>query len=124
MRCAGRLLKTKGERRLAFFFMRYGPWKSVDTAQLKDDKISAVTFEVFPEVPDKNEGFENLGFLSSLFSSYFNEATLSEDMTVRALGTTSESGSIGTLIPAGYQSKRLPVWRFVLKVGGKDHVDR
>lgn len=115
MRCAGKLLETKEERRLALFLMLYGPWKSSESAQLTEDKIQTVSFDVSPEVPDENVGFDNLGFMSSLFASYFNSATLGEDMTVRALGTTSPAGYVRALIPESYRSERLPIWRFVLK---------
>lgn len=119
MRCAGKLLETKEERRLALFFMLYGPWKTRDRAEVTEDKIQSVTFDASPDVPDENVGFDNLGFMSSLFSSYFNSATLSEDMTVRALGTTSPAGFVGALIPESYHSERLPLWRFVLKPADK-----
>lgn len=114
MACAGKRLETKLEKRLAYFFMLYGPWKTTDVAQLADNKIQTLTFESTPEHVAANDGVESLGFLSSLFCSYFNSSTLGEDLMVRALQAKVQPGEIGALIPGGYNSERLPIWRFVL----------
>jgi hypothetical protein len=113
--CAGRLLQRKVERQLATFLMMYGPWPVNDRIDLRNGKVRSITFEAAPEMPDENQDFESLTLLSSLYSNYFNQATLSESSTVRALGTSTNPRRLGSLVPMDYRSDNLPIWRFVVQ---------
>lgn len=58
-----------------------------------------------------------VGGSSSLFSSMYLSSTsiyssTSEGATVTRLGLDVVGGLSGSLIPEGYESPRLPIWRF------------
>jgi len=115
LRCNGQILEDKTEKRLAWYFLLYGPWPSSNQAEVADGRLISVTFEAAPEEPVAGQEFQFIGSMSELFSSYFNAATLGDDSGVRALRTTSQPGSLGELLPETHKSKRLPLWRFRLK---------
>jgi hypothetical protein len=51
-----------------------------------------------------------VGTLSSLFSSMYLSSTSAADRVTR-LGIDMVGGSLGSLIPEGYDSDELPLWR-------------
>lgn len=59
---------------------------------------------------DSGQGFEFVGTLSSLFSSWYLSSTSDADRVTR-LGITVTGGSLGSLIPDDYHSDTLPLWR-------------
>ncbi len=59
---------------------------------------------------DHGQGFEFVGTLSSLFSSWYLSSTSDEDRVTR-LGIKVTGGSLGSLIPTEYHSETLPIWR-------------
>jgi Holliday junction resolvase len=110
-RCAGRVLEDKVETRLAWFFMLYGSWPTSDSVEVVEREVRSISFEAAPQIPAEGQDFQILGPLSSMFSARFNAATLGDDSAVRALGANTEPGLLGALIPEGYRSTRLPLWR-------------
>jgi hypothetical protein len=118
--CAGRLLRRKIERQLAMFLMMYGPWPVEDRIHISKGRVRSITVDAAPEMPRENQSFESLSFLSALYSSYFNEATLSDSSSVRALATSSNPRRLGSLLPMNYRSDSLPITRFVVKPSLED----
>jgi hypothetical protein len=117
--CGGREITDKVEENLAFYFMMYGDWAYDSWTELDGDQVDALVFECKPAEPVPGQNFSLLGSLSSMFSSYYNSATLQDDRVKRLRAQFSPS-RLGTLIPPDYEGKALPLWRIQVKPAGED----
>ena len=108
--CGKRRLTSEREKSLAMWLMLYGGWEEEAAARIKDGKLAAVDITRTP-YEDHGQGFEFVGALSSLFSSWYLSSTSDEDLVSR-LGIKVTGGSLGALIPDDYDSDTLPLWRF------------
>jgi hypothetical protein len=119
--CNGQRIEDEYERRLAFYFMLFSRW-STDEPRAEIVNNELVHFEYISEPPERtpNQSFECLGSMSDMISQHYNELTTS-GVTVTRFSPSTEPGTLGVLIPLGYQGKHLPLWRFILSPrGGED----
>ena len=107
--CGDRRLTGGRERSIAMWFMLYGGWEEEARAQISDGQLVRVEVIRMPQ-EDHGQGFEFVGTLSSMFSSMYLSSTSDADRVTR-LGIKVTAGSLGRLIPDGYQSDALPLWR-------------
>ena len=120
LRCRGTLLELEVEKSLAMFFMLNGSWAGSESAHVEGGELMSVTFEMVPEEPVDGQVHQSLGWLSSLFSSWFRSVTM-PGTEVRRLGSEVDPGSLGQMIPTDYASEALPLWRFHIQP--KHHED-
>lgn len=108
--CAGQQITDPVERRIATHLMFYGRWNYETEAKIANDRIEAVEHRWIP-VDDNEQGFEVVGSLSEMFSTFYRFAT-EEEGEVGRLRLDITPGSWGNLIPEDYKGKHLPLWRF------------
>ena len=111
--CGGREVRDQFERRLAWFLFLYGDWDSEGPeVEIENGNLTQIYFEA---TKDRVEGqqFAFIGFLSHMISLQFNELTAEEGEIVR-LSPGTDPSELGILIPANYEGKDVPLWRFTL----------
>ncbi|HEV2616371.1 MAG TPA: hypothetical protein VGU63_07155 [Candidatus Acidoferrales bacterium] len=113
--CAGQLIESPLERQIATYLMFYGKWRYEVIADVIDNQIETVEHRWSPE-RDNGQGFEILGSLGEMFSTFYKSVTQDEGQ-VRRLRIDVSPGSLGHLIPDNYKSEILPLWRFKQKPG-------
>lgn len=124
--CAGRVLTTRVERKIAWFLMMYGKWEMERSVELDEgDQIKRVDFTYSPEIPDEEterqlarQEFAIVDSLSSMYSTMFNAITLSDDGEVRRLHHEPIPGTLAALIPEDYWNRTpcdLPIWQLIVK---------
>jgi hypothetical protein len=114
MLCEHRQITEKQERAIALYLMFYGNWREeAPRLEIADNQPVAVEHRLVPE-QDNKQGFEIIGSLSDLFSSFFRQATV-EGARIGHLQIDLTPGSLGQLIPDDYKGKVLPLWRFHLE---------
>jgi Holliday junction resolvase len=125
---AGVVLKDKHEANIAWFLMRFGDWPAQDPQlRIEDGVPQAVEVSVNP--PPENldlverQGFAGIGMLSSMYSSMYNEMTLTRDGDVRELRHEPDPGELAALIPDGYwdrKDRQLALWRFHIEPSSEE----
>ena len=118
--CGKRRLTAERERALAMWLMVYGGWEEEATARIRNGELTGVDFIRMPQ-EDHGQGFEFVGTLSSLFSSWYLGSTSDADRVTR-LGIKVTGGSLGSLIDqlfgyAGWRDTKLAIVIFVREKG-------
>lgn len=102
------------EQEIAWMFMQYGQWDEAESeVELDGDKLVSIEFRWEPD-DRQNEGFEIAGTLSTVFARYFLETT-TKDREVTQLQAPMRPGWFTPLVANDYQSKDLPLWRFIVQ---------
>jgi len=113
--CGDMRIEDEFERSLAFYFMMFGDWPVGEPeARIENGELLSIDFVTAPEHATPRQGFEFLGSLSGAISRYYSCLTVS-DQGVERLTPSVEPGALGVLIPANYEGKHLPLWRFSLQ---------
>ena len=112
--CAGQLIEEELEKQIALYLMMYGKWKDNGPgAEVDSDHLpTAILYQFEPQETHPGQGFEIIGSLSSMFSTFYNSVTL-EQSRVRNLVRYDNPGAFGSSIPRGFKGKSLPLWRFI-----------
>jgi hypothetical protein len=120
----GRLLKNPEEERIAFALMHFGQWNVESDVDIEAGRPRALRYTFGPsERPEgspslEEQPFELVGSLSSIYSTMFNFATLTDDGRVAKLGHEPTPGGIGGLVPSNYferDAHDLQLWGFELQ---------
>lgn len=102
------------EKKLAYYLMLFGQWPLhgpiYDTSN-KNFIISEFIFQ--PDKKNSENKFETIGFLSSLYSTYYNMVTMTESGGVERI-SPKQPLSLALNIPPDYKGKYLPLWQFVI----------
>jgi hypothetical protein len=115
--CAGQLIADPADRRIATYLMFFGKWAYEVEPRVVDNQLEAVEHRWVPEA-DHEQGFEIVGSLSEMFSTFYKFATQDGDQ-MEKLRLDVAPGSWGTLIPEEYAGT-LPLWRFRLQPSPPD----
>ena len=100
------------EQNLAWYLILFGEWQEDGpTALFAEGQLAGVEYEIAPE-EDQGMGFEIIGTLSRMFSSYYLQST-SDDSGVNQTLATFTPGKLGELIPEDCKGDALPLWCFV-----------
>jgi len=118
--CTGRALTDEVEQRIALFLIQFGSWEMHEELRYSDDgRPARVDIVLEPTVPPEShaitQDFHMIGQLSSMYSTLFTLATMTEQGDVTNLSHEPDPGMLADLIPQDYwrQSDRaLPLWRF------------
>ncbi len=112
--CADRLVTDEVERRIALFLMLYGEWEHEGPrARIIDGQLQSIDHQVRP-ARDHGQGFEVIGSMSSMHSSFHRQATAGEQGMTQ-LRMAIAPGALGNMIPDGYRGDALPLWIFEMK---------
>ena len=109
------LLEDKTERNIALYLMMYGKWV-YDGGRIELDEAGLPVAAIHTSTPEEitpNQGFEIVGWVSSLYSQHYNSLTL-EGGRVSHLNV-KEPTSLAPVIPRDLEKKQLPMWRFTLE---------
>lgn len=115
IRAADVLLEDKTERNIALYLMIYGKWE-YDGGRIELDEAGlpvAAIHTLSPEEMTPNQGFEIVGWVSSLYSQHYNSLTLEGGRVSRL--NLKEPTSLAPVIPRDLKKKQLPLWRFILE---------
>jgi len=111
--CNGKKIESRLEQNIAWYLLLYGDWRQEEApAHISDSRLEYVDFILRPE-QESDQGFEIIGSLSSMFSSFYVQTTSEEKRVKRLLVRASDRW--GGLIPDDYKGDALPLWRFTLK---------
>jgi hypothetical protein len=80
---------------------------------MNGDIPTAIEYEFSPE-QESQQGFEIVGSLSSMFSTFYRHATAKDGNGVAQIHAKSEPGALGQLIPGDYKGNALPLWRLIV----------
>lgn len=123
---AGRTLTDPVEQRIAWFLMLHGAWRTTEEPEIENGRLVRVKYVCKPPDADDDQvaeavarqGFAFVGSLSSMYSSLYNEATLTDTGEFRSLRHEPDPGSLAALIPAGYwdrTTRDLPIWKLQVR---------
>lgn len=111
--CNANEIDDQYEKKLAFYFMRFGDWDCGDAEATLDDDGSLYSVKyIFKPDNHKNaelNGFDFIGNLSSMITNAFNEVTVS-DRQVTSIDTRLEPRDFSITIADDYKGKKLPLW--------------
>jgi hypothetical protein len=128
----GRMLEDELERRIAFYFLRFGKWEVEQELQFGPGG-DVVTVDLVARPPVVEDGaqaaqdFASVGMLSSLYAALFDEVTLSADGEVDQLDHRPEPGELSKLIPDDFwdrADRALPLWRVNIEPVDPDTIAR
>ena len=112
--CAGSEITDDEEKKIAFYLMRFGTWEEKEAeAIISSNKLLGVRFIYSPESTDSSD-FAIIGNLSTMVTNGFKEHTVKNGGVV-ALKLGVNPSDFKVLIPEDYNSKKLPLWRFVIQ---------
>ncbi|MGH3451523.1 MAG: hypothetical protein ACRDQW_12535 [Haloechinothrix sp.] len=120
---AGRTLTDPVEQRIAWFLMLHGGWSTSEQPEIENGRLARVKYVCEPpgadddQVPEAvaRQGFAFVGSLSSMYSTLYTEATLTDTGELRSPRHEPDPGSLAALIPADYwdrTTRDLPLWKF------------
>jgi hypothetical protein len=110
----GHRLDRPDERRLAFYLALNGKWPEREQHEEVGGRLRRLRFVHEPEEWPREQGFAFLGPYSEILSrAYWLRTT--EDGEITRLRAALDPSSEGLIVPEGYRSDALPLWRFVLQ---------
>lgn len=111
--CAGNLVTSKEEKKLANFFAMHSFWSETEVLPVvvEEDRLIGIKYRFEPEGEYSTNGFDPLGYVSSMISSMYKAAT-EDNGKVIGVETSREAKSFSIFIPEDYKSSVLPLWRF------------
>ncbi|PPJ36395.1 hypothetical protein C5E45_20310 [Nocardia nova] len=119
---AGQVLTDPAQIRIAQVLMFLGDWEMRAEDDVLDGQIIGTVFTAEPPMGDPEasaqiaaQGFAMVGMLSTMYSRWFELATLTEAGEVMALRNDPHPGVLRDLIPADYWERAgdaLPIWKF------------
>ena len=124
--CDGQVLSTAREQKIAWFLMSYGHRDVHQDIRFDDGgHLERINLQVTPPVPDEegakavsSQGFEIIGHLSEMYSTYYNLMTLTATGKIKQLRHEPAPDVLADLIPSDYwsgTSRDLPIWRFIIR---------
>ncbi len=100
-------------RKLVEFFWQYGKWQpQPELAILEGDLLTAIEFQWVPEEPT-GQGFEFVGNLSSMFSSWFRSRVIDGAGNLSRGKIDISPGFLSALVPENCSETDVPLWVFV-----------
>jgi hypothetical protein len=116
--CETTQITNNVEKNVAWHLMLYGKWREEKPEMvLTANQVDAVVFRWMP-LEDSGQGFERVGFLSEMFSNFYNHMTIEEGRP-KSIHADINPGHWGQLIPDGYKGEALPLWIIKLKPNKK-----
>ncbi len=103
------------ERRLAWFFLRYGSWEDIEEpAHVVNGEIIYFDIQAVRHDSNPEQRFLMIGQLSEMITRQFNEMTV-EDGQVLRLSPQIQPDKFGVVIPDNFTGSILGIWRFTHK---------
>ena len=115
---AGFELSDSSDKQIAWAVMRYGDWETGEPRAIVDgDRLIGIEFDCAPQ-EKTDQGFELIGFLSSLFARYYADHTIQEGAVIRIMAPTQPEWLQDLRKEDG--DNRMPIWRFIIKPNYED----
>ena len=112
--CDEDVILDQTEKQLVWTFIAYGQWQESGPHPLWDgDQFTGIEFRWEPIEPT-NQGFEPIGMLSQLFTSYYAEQTL-DDGEVAQIRALPQPKWFEPLADYDYDGTTLPLWQFSME---------
>ena len=105
------------ELRIVSFLLIHGDWghQDVGIEVIGDDLGINIRIGPDPEHDtQQKQGFTAIGFLSSMISRLYRQATTSESGGVSGVRMDFSPGYVGALIPPDYKGQALPIWQMTI----------
>jgi hypothetical protein len=102
------------DQRIAFYLMRFGRWSTTSEAIVKNGKLLGIVFQCAPDELNEDARFAAIGELSSMVGEAYKEYTVVDGLPI-ALDVPVDPEAFALSIPSGYNSERLPLWRFSVR---------
>ncbi len=101
------------DQNVAWYLMLYGKWESAGPSEAKivNGELEYVEDRFIP-LEDSGQGFEIIGWLSSMYSAFYRQTTAPEGR-IGQVRLEAVPGKLAELIPEGYHGKELPLWIFI-----------
>ena len=118
-----RQLTEARDLRIASFLLMYGGWveRNVKVQALGDDLEVDVEVGPDPECDTQTEqGYASIGFLSSMVSRYYRQATTTEGGEVSGVRMAFSPGYVRDLVTDEHRSDALPLWQFRMEPRSRD----
>lgn len=113
MYCDGNEIKDELEKKIAFYFMRYGEWEEQkNEAIIEDNKFIGIKY-IYSPIEKTEPNFSIIGQLSSMISMAFKEYTV-KNGKVSKMKPEVDLSYFKLVIPSDYKGKDLPLWRFIM----------
>jgi Holliday junction resolvase len=110
----GELIVDKIEKDIAFQLILSGQWQEEDRAKIENDKVAYIEYEYTPLEINEAQGFNLVGFLSSVISEKYNAAT-ARNGEVERLSPQQGPEQFQVYIPEDYKGNVLHLWRLVIQ---------
>lgn len=110
----GELIVDKIEQDIAFQLILSGQWQEEEHVNIENNKISYIEYEYTPLEINEKQGFNLVGFLSSVISEKYNSATTREG-EVERLSPQNGPEQFQVYIPEDYKGNILHLWRLVIQ---------
>lgn len=112
--CDGTELIEPIDQQIALLFIYYGDWEGEGT----DHKVNAndvawVDVDFTPR-DSKNEGFDFIGSLSTVFAKYYAQETL-DDKGIHQLKAPTQPEWFKAIMDPNHKSNALPLWKFKME---------
>lgn len=108
------------ELRIVSFLLIHGDWDQQDVGiEIIGDDLG-INIKVGPDPEhdtQQKQGFTSIGFLSSMISRLYRQATTTDSGTVSGVRMEFSPGYVGELIPPEYRGQALPIWQLVVSPG-------
>lgn len=112
---AGREIVDELEKRLAWFFLRYGRWDDIEQpACVEDGELISFDIQGVRKDPNPDQDFLLIGQLSEMISQQFNSLTVEEEK-VLSLSPEVDPEKLGVVIPKDFKGDALGIWRFTVR---------
>lgn len=111
--CNGTELTDGLERKLAFYFVRFGRWQEAEEELVtKDDVVTGLRYVFSPTETLEGQEFYLLGSISTMISNAFAQL-VTGNANVPAISIDAEPSELGVLIPEDFESESLPLIRLI-----------
>jgi hypothetical protein len=112
--CKDKEITDPLDKNVAWYLMLYGRWGPARPARVEIlNGVVEYLEEEFMPAEDSGQGFEIVGWLSGMYSTFYQERTAPEGR-IGQVRLDAVPGKLADLIPEGYHGKTMPLWICIL----------
>ena len=115
--CNKNIITQEIEKKIAISFILYGEWAETNSVAVIDENIEYIEFLYSPLEFRESQQFGIVGTLSTIISRQYCHLT-APNGKVERFSPKVLPNKFGFVVPDGYQSDTLPLWRFFIKPKG------
>lgn len=115
--CNQKTITKELEKKIVMSFILYGNWVETNSIAVTDTSIKYIEFLYSPVEFKESQQFGIVGTLSTIISHQYCHLTAPQGKVERFSPNVAPN-KFGFIIPDGYTSDTLPLWRFFIKPKG------